>query len=66
MVSVCYYVVLVGEMVDPLIAGLSYHATCQMKVLKYNLKNLIELADSSQNSCEKLKQSVIHHNNILR
>ncbi|XP_063906583.1 odorant receptor 23a-like [Zophobas morio] len=29
-----------GTIMDPLIAGLTYHATAQLKILKYNLKHL--------------------------
>jgi hypothetical protein len=65
--------------IDPLIAGLAYHATTQLKILKNNLQFLSEDADEliSQNDCvekewlktkiiyEKIRLCIKHHNAIL-
>ncbi|KAJ3641554.1 hypothetical protein Zmor_028057 [Zophobas morio] len=61
--GVCYYMGLVSEMMEPLIGGLAYHATCQLKILKLNLRNLTLKFD---NVCEEIERCVIHHDDILR
>ena len=60
-----------GTMIDPVIAGLAYQATCQIKILKYNLENLD--VDENCNTyvkfeeiSEKLKRCLNRHISILK
>lgn len=56
-------------MIDPLIAGLAYHATSQIKILKDNLQHLSEYADEeitksgikNQSEQEQLKSNIIYN-----
>ncbi|XP_063911601.1 putative odorant receptor 92a [Zophobas morio] len=67
---------LLTGVVDPLIAGLIYHATSQIKILKDNLQNLSDCAKHKVNSAkdatkeevmiEALKKCITHHDEILR
>ncbi|KAJ3658582.1 hypothetical protein Zmor_010314 [Zophobas morio] len=65
-----------GPIMDPLIGGLVYHATAQLKILKYNLKHLDKhLEHNSSKSNEQiiqfhcvhkhLESCIEHHNKIL-
>ncbi|XP_063906833.1 uncharacterized protein LOC135125277 [Zophobas morio] len=65
-----------GTIVDPLIGGLAYHATAQLKILKYNLEHLDKnlednLIKSSEHiiefQCvrEHLESCIDHHKQIL-
>ncbi|KAJ3658566.1 hypothetical protein Zmor_010299 [Zophobas morio] len=68
--SVVVYDAFTGTMIDPVIAGLAYQATCQIKILKYNLENLD--VDENCNTyvkfeeiSEKLKRCLNRHISIL-
>ncbi|KAJ3643971.1 hypothetical protein Zmor_026650 [Zophobas morio] len=79
----CVYVyVTVGELfsslvtgiLDPLIAGLAYHATGQIKILKDNLEHLLEFDNEKLTVNEmtknvliynRIKRCVVHHNATL-
>ncbi|KAJ3658561.1 hypothetical protein Zmor_010294 [Zophobas morio] len=76
--TVILYDGLLGTSTDPLIGGLAYHATAQLKILKYNLQNIDKLventADTSKNefkvinyktAYKHLKRCINHHNKIL-
>ncbi|XP_063912012.1 odorant receptor Or1-like [Zophobas morio] len=87
--GVVYFFVTIGVLfssfatgvIDPLIAGLAYHATSQIKILKDNLEHLSDYADNimfAQNLRKlspkilkhklifnSIKQCVEHHNTIL-
>ena len=76
-IFVHYFVVVVydsltGAMIDPLIAGLAYHATCQIKILKYNLENLGKLKSSEiygvqfEDIFQHLRRCINRHRNILK
>ena len=67
-----------SAVLDPLIAGLAYQATCQIKILKNNLQFLSEhvkdevainanFDKASENTLmyDKIRKCVIHHNLIL-
>lgn len=58
-----FYNAVCGCMVDVLLGGLAYHGACQLKILNYNLKNLIQTTKSTQ---EKLIACVVRHKRILR
>ncbi|XP_063919465.1 uncharacterized protein LOC135134659 [Zophobas morio] len=71
---VVFYLGLASTMIEPLLGGLVYHARGQLKILKYNLGNLIDddLKKSNKYSVvifeaasEVLRQCILHHNNIL-
>ena len=77
--SAALYDGFVATMTDPLIGGLAYHATTQIKILKYNLEHLdkhvqkiTNVAESEYNTItykvayKHLKHCVRHHNNILK
>ncbi|XP_063912014.1 odorant receptor 94a-like [Zophobas morio] len=73
---------LINASVDPLIAGLIYHATSQMKILKDNLQNVSDYAEEeilemgklnrTKNVTkqglvtETLKKCIVHHDEILK
>ncbi|RZC42776.1 7tm 6 domain containing protein [Asbolus verrucosus] len=66
-----FYVTLSGASIDPLIAGLAYHATAQLRILKYNLKHISRNVDdgiwTKNNSAavnEKIKKCEIRYNQI--
>lgn len=65
------YVSMAGTMMDPLIGSLAYQATCQLKILKHNLRNLHRdiKVDSDVEKHKilycKIKQNTIHYNKIL-
>ncbi|KAJ3658568.1 hypothetical protein Zmor_010301 [Zophobas morio] len=74
--SVMLYDGFVATMTDPLIGGLAYHATAQIKILKYNLENIdkhvhkITMENEYSTIAYKmaykhLKQCVNRHNHIL-
>ncbi|XP_063913073.1 odorant receptor 85c-like [Zophobas morio] len=66
LVAVCFYFGLVCEMMEPLIGGLVYQATSQLKILKYNLRHLSDHSVGSFESVSKtLIRCVVHHNKIL-
>ncbi|KAJ3658579.1 hypothetical protein Zmor_010311 [Zophobas morio] len=61
-----------GTIIDPLIGGLAYHATAQLKILKYNLQHIGKHLDGSNKyvinfHCvhKHLKNCVNHHKKIL-
>ncbi|XP_063905647.1 odorant receptor Or1-like [Zophobas morio] len=75
--SVMLYDGFVATMTDPLIGGLAYHATAQIKILKYNLENIdkhvhkITMENEYSTIAYKmaykhLKQCVNRHNHILK
>ncbi|KAJ3643965.1 hypothetical protein Zmor_026645 [Zophobas morio] len=64
---------LITGVTDPLIAGLAYHATTQMKILKHNLRNLGEILQvgSTESNIQKIiyneiKKCIDHHETILK
>ncbi|KAJ3658584.1 hypothetical protein Zmor_010315 [Zophobas morio] len=65
------YVGYSGTIMDTLIGGLAYHATAQLKILKYNLKHLDKHLEDKLNkskfSCSNkhLESCINHHKNIL-
>ncbi|KAJ3658556.1 hypothetical protein Zmor_010290 [Zophobas morio] len=74
--TVVVYDGLLGTVTGPLIGGLAYHATAQLKILKYNLQNLDKHVEGNTSINEltiinyktvyrHLKRCIIHHNNIL-
>ncbi|KAJ3658558.1 hypothetical protein Zmor_010291 [Zophobas morio] len=76
--AVIMYDALLGTVTDPLIGGLAYHATAQLKILKYNLqtldKHIEDGSDTNRNefkiinyktAYKHLKHCINHHNNIL-
>ncbi|KAJ3658562.1 hypothetical protein Zmor_010295 [Zophobas morio] len=74
--AVVVYDGLLGTVTDPLIGGLAYHATAQLKILKYNLQyldkhvedhtSINKLTVIDYNTAYKhLRRCIIHHNNIL-
>ncbi|KAJ3658557.1 hypothetical protein Zmor_010291 [Zophobas morio] len=76
--AVVVYDGVLGTVTDPLIGGLAYHATAQLKILKYNLEHLDKhiKADVDKNNNEftminyknayqHLKHCIGHHNSIL-
>ncbi|CAH1374427.1 unnamed protein product [Tenebrio molitor] len=64
-----YFASLATGVIDPLIAGLAYHATSQIKILKDNLQHLSEYADEeitksgikNQSEQEQLKSNIIYN-----
>lgn len=50
----------VGGCIDPLVGGLAYHATAQIKILKHNLENLKKLPENQIEIC------IVHHQKILK
>ncbi|XP_063913043.1 odorant receptor Or1-like [Zophobas morio] len=71
LLAVGMYLGFVGQMMGPLIGGLAYHATCQLKILKHNLRNLIQYSEHYSNAefesvFGRVKRSIIQHNKILK
>ncbi|KAJ3643973.1 hypothetical protein Zmor_026652 [Zophobas morio] len=60
-----YFSAFVTGVIDPLIAGLAYHATGQIKILKDNLEHLPEFDNDNVLMYERIKQCVEHHNATL-
>ena len=68
------YIVLVSEMMAPLIGSMAYLVTAQVKILKYNLRNLAKFSKKNcsdsgmvtfESVSEILKECISYHNDIL-
>ncbi|XP_063919463.1 odorant receptor 94b-like [Zophobas morio] len=72
-VTVMIYFGVVTTMLEPLLGGLAYHATSQLKILKHNLSSLDKYRIPNDYDCfsgygilsKALKQCIVRHNNIL-
>ncbi|KAJ3658578.1 hypothetical protein Zmor_010310 [Zophobas morio] len=72
-----FYIGFCGTTIDSLVGGLPYHATAQLKILKYNLQHMDKFVDYTlrkrneyivEYRCvyKHLQYSINHHNKILR
>jgi hypothetical protein len=72
------YAGLAGTLINPLIGGLAYHATGQLKILKNDLQHLGDQTElevtknynaDDLTKCKilykKIQQCIVHHNAIL-
>ncbi|XP_063906327.1 odorant receptor 22a-like [Zophobas morio] len=75
-VTASFYDSFSGTNVDPLIGGLAYHATAQLKILKHNLQHIDKHEDYTVCKCNKyiieyhcvykhLERCITHHKKIL-